>query len=58
MIKPRVKIKDIQRDIVHDDHDMDYSNEYPTKIVASKLRKEWDSSGEFADMDFRLVDDD
>ena len=58
MVKPRIKIKDTKRDVVHDDHDMDYTNEYPTRITTNELRKEWDSSGEFADMDFRLVDDD
>ena len=58
MAKPRIKIKDINQHVVHDDPDMDYTNEYPTKISTNKLRNEWDSGGEFADMDFRLVDDD
>jgi len=50
--------KDIELDITHDVSDMDYqSNESSSTIATDKWGNEWDATGEFTDMDFRLVDD-
>ena len=58
MVKNRSKKKVIKSDVVHDDAEIEYQDEYSSRISSNRLRNEWDTDGEFADMDFRLVDDD
>ena len=50
--------EDIQLDIARDVSDMDYQPiESSSSIATDKWGNEWDATGEFTDMDFRLVDD-
>ena len=49
--------EDFEADIVHDVSELDYPNESTDTIATDKWGNEWDATGEFADKDFRLVDD-
>lgn len=49
--------KDIEVEVTHDISEMDYPNESSDTIASDKWGNEWDATGEFTDMDFRLVDD-
>jgi len=57
MLKRKDKNIRIKPDIVHDRSDMDYLDDSPDHVTTDKWKNEWDTSGEFSDMDFRLVDD-
>ncbi|HEY4732086.1 MAG TPA: hypothetical protein VIH66_02445 [Gammaproteobacteria bacterium] len=49
--------KDIELDIAQDMSDADFEDDSSNTIATDKWGNEWDRSGEFNDMDFRLVDD-
>ena len=53
MIEP----EEVELEIVRDVSEMDYQNELSNSIASDKWGNEWDATGEFTDMDFRLVDD-
>jgi hypothetical protein len=57
MEKHKAKKKVIKNDVVHEEPDLDYLNDLPVRNSTDRIRDEWDTGGEFADMDFRLVDD-
>jgi len=57
MVKHKVKKIVINPDVGHEDPDIEYQSEFPSKISTNESGNEWDADGEFADMDFRLVDD-
>jgi hypothetical protein len=58
MVKRKYRKEEVSPDETQDDADMEFPNESHKIITTDKWRNEWDSSGEFSDMDFRLVDDD
>jgi hypothetical protein len=53
MIEP----EEVELEIVRDVTELDYQNESSSGIATDKWGNEWDATGEFTDMDFRLVDD-
>lgn len=57
MLKRKVMKKRIKPNVVHDETDIDNLDDYPNYVTTDKWDKEWETSGEFNDMDFRLVDD-
>lgn len=57
MSKRKLRNRRIKPNVVHDETDLDYLDDSPNQATTDKWKKEWETSGEFNEMDFRLVDD-